>query len=174
MSELGAALGANGFANVGCIRAAGDQGIYFFEADMRPNVWVEHSKYLNDDPAIRIHNYFQHRVALKPEDYRDHYKSDKILTRLPRIGLLDILRNRYNCTSHYENYLGRNIYSDICKGKLIAGLRLFGMKHIKPRCPTGGWALITQVAHFLMRAASGVVKFAPRDILASRNGKMTR
>lgn len=43
---LGKALGAHGFVNISCIDASDGTGRYFFEADMRPNVWSEFPRFL--------------------------------------------------------------------------------------------------------------------------------
>jgi hypothetical protein len=59
LSKIGLALGANGFVSIGCIKRDSDKQYYFFEADMRPNVWIEYPKYFDDDPALLIKKYFQ-------------------------------------------------------------------------------------------------------------------
>ena len=59
---LGMALGANGFVNIACIQSDHDQKRYFIEADMRPNAWVDFSKYFGDDPAVQIKNFFRLKI----------------------------------------------------------------------------------------------------------------
>lgn len=67
MRMLGETLGADGFANIACIDAEDGSGRYYFEADLRPNVWVNYSRYFGEDPAERIRKGFSSRAPLTKE-----------------------------------------------------------------------------------------------------------
>lgn len=55
LQDIGRALGADGFANISCIRTERNER-YYFEADLRPTAWVAHSSYFGDDLASKIRN----------------------------------------------------------------------------------------------------------------------
>ncbi len=58
LAELGRVLDANGFVSISCMEAADGSGRYYFEADMRPNVWVDFSRFYGEDSAARIRKWF--------------------------------------------------------------------------------------------------------------------
>ncbi len=104
---LGSALGANGFANISSIRSDLDQKLYFIEADMRPNLWVNHSRYFGDDPAKVIERYFFTRKTLKsPYPVNPGYPEQILLSHPLRLGLGDLILNRHQVWRHLpENFL---------------------------------------------------------------------
>lgn len=96
LARLGKALGAHGFINIGCIHSSQDQKLYFFEADMRPNVWVDFAKYFGDDSAIRIAEYFTSgRVLEYPCQLNNEYPEKILLPYFLRIKLWELIVNRY-------------------------------------------------------------------------------
>lgn len=112
MRQLGRALGADGFVNISAIQSPTDGQLTFFEADMRPNVWVEHAKYFGEDPADPIRAAY---APGQPTGAATHPLGpdgldEVILPYLPRMTTLDILLNRHRCWSFYENYAGRRIW----------------------------------------------------------------
>lgn len=60
LSALAWALGLDGFANITAMRRHADGAMLFTEADVRPNVWVETSRHMGDDPAPAIRRYLEH------------------------------------------------------------------------------------------------------------------
>ncbi len=54
VAGMAAALGLDGFANLTAMRRRDDGALLFIEADLRPNVWVEMSRHMGDDPAPSI------------------------------------------------------------------------------------------------------------------------
>lgn len=97
MEKLGEALGANGFATISCIESAIDGKRYFIEADMRPNSWVEFGKFLGDDPAQRISNWFLSGEAMKfPPQINNAYPAEVIMPYYLRLSAIEILFNRYS------------------------------------------------------------------------------
>jgi hypothetical protein len=107
IKSLGVALGADGFANICCIESRIDQKLYFIEADMRPTVWVEYSKYFDEDPAKKISRYFKHNESLSASHFSSEARPDLIFSYAPRLSFFEILFNRYHCRTHFQNYLRR-------------------------------------------------------------------
>jgi hypothetical protein len=96
LREIGGKLGINGFANIACI-LSNDEGLrYFFEIDLRPTLWVNYSKYIGDDPAVAIRNYFHNRVTYKlPERCKVEFPQKLLISHRYRVGLLDLLSNKH-------------------------------------------------------------------------------
>lgn len=95
MRNLGKALGANGFVTISCIEDK-DKKRYFFEADMRPNAWVEFAKFIGDDPAFRVANWFRKSEEMKyPFYHNKKYPNQIIIPYFMRLTKLEILFNRY-------------------------------------------------------------------------------
>ena len=63
LSEIGKALGAHGMTNIACIECEETERFYF-EVDMRPNVWIEAPRYFGEDPAERIQKWFSCKETL--------------------------------------------------------------------------------------------------------------
>ena len=63
VAALGNVLGASGFVNITCIKAA-DGTRNYIEADMRPNAWADFSRFFGEDAAPRIRDWFGSRVRL--------------------------------------------------------------------------------------------------------------
>ncbi|MES2677502.1 MAG: hypothetical protein V4612_04220 [Pseudomonadota bacterium] len=96
MSQLGAAIGANGFVNISCLQSGYDNKRYFIEADMRPDSWVEFTKFIGEDPAQRIAAWFKNQQTLHhPHSINPQYPTKLLLPYFLRMSLLEILFNRY-------------------------------------------------------------------------------
>lgn len=134
---LGEALGANGFVNIGIIECNHGGSRYFFEADMRPNAWVNYPHYIGDDTASRIQKYFKSN-ALCDHPYRlnNAFPITKLLPFPPRLHLLDLLLNRYDCLSYINFPLMFLEYRTRTPKSL---LRALAVKYIKPITPTPLW-----------------------------------
>jgi hypothetical protein len=100
MRLLGRATGASGFVNVSVMQ--GDDGHrYFFEADMRPNTWVNAPRFFGDDPAIRISRYFSHgEVMTVPGPVHPEFPERIVIPYFSRIKLWELAVNRYRCWSY--------------------------------------------------------------------------
>ena len=97
VAALGRALDANGFASISCIDAEDGSGRYFFEADMRPNVWVDVSRFYGEDAAERIRGWFETGESLRKESLDAGI--DCMPIRIPhfkRIARWELLVNRYH------------------------------------------------------------------------------
>jgi hypothetical protein len=92
---LGKVLGAHGFTNIAAIQVDGRR--FYFEADMRPNVWVDSSRYWGDDLAPYIQKWFLNRQALRFPIAPISGEPSKIqIPYFLRIGRFELLFNRYN------------------------------------------------------------------------------
>lgn len=93
---LGQALGADGFVNISCIESL-DHKRYYFEADMRPNVWVEYPQFFNEDPAIAIRAWFKHGTFLMAENepVSQAKRAPLLIPFFLRMPLWQLLTNRY-------------------------------------------------------------------------------
>jgi len=67
LKALGRALDAEGFVSITAIEAADSGGRYYFEADMRPNAWVDFSRFYGEDAALRIGRWFADGTVLRKE-----------------------------------------------------------------------------------------------------------
>lgn len=111
VEKLGKALGANGFANIGSVRAKRDGKLYFFEADMGPIVWIEFGKFIGDDPAQRIVDYFYKGKTLDVtrDNRRQPADAAQRGTTLPffyRLTYDEIAANKYDCQKYRIDYFG--------------------------------------------------------------------
>jgi hypothetical protein len=109
IEKLGKALGANGFTNISCLRAKRDGKLYFIEADMRPNVWVEYPKFIGEDPACRIADYFLNGTIMSAADHdeRQSAGAEKRAVVVPFMGRMEadeIAANKYDCQKYRVDY----------------------------------------------------------------------
>lgn len=105
LNKLGRTLGLHGFANISCIRSDEDGKYYYFEADVRPNVWVNFPYYLNDDPAKAINHFFMTNEIWLGEA-RTHKGSIHQL-QIPyvfRLSFLEISSNKYRVWKYMQEY----------------------------------------------------------------------
>ena len=97
MQQLGKALGADGFVNVSAIKSETDGKIYFFEADMRPNVWVDFTRIVGDDLALRMKNWFEKKAVLQfPIAVNCVFPAKILVAHFLRISFRQILFNYCN------------------------------------------------------------------------------
>jgi predicted ATP-grasp superfamily ATP-dependent carboligase len=98
---LGSTLGAHGFVNISSIRSDVDGNLYFFEADMRPNLWLAHPRYFGNDPVMAIRSHFSTGATLEhPYPFDARYPPEILLSHALRIGLDDLVLNRYQVWRH--------------------------------------------------------------------------
>ncbi len=104
---IGKVLGADGFVNISSIRSDEDDKLYFIEADMRPNLWINHSKYFGDDAAGKINRYFSTggRIGY-PYPFNPEYPQQILISHYSRITLRELILNRYQVWKHLpESFL---------------------------------------------------------------------
>lgn len=94
--RLGHAVEADGFSNISCIEAADGSGRYYFEADLRPNVWIDFPTYFGEDPAEQIRAWFTSGTCLSRESLkRQEPCVPVILPYFLRMKFWEVLTNRY-------------------------------------------------------------------------------
>jgi hypothetical protein len=69
LAALGRVLDADGFVSISCLDAADGSGRYYFEADMRPNVWVDVSRFYGEDASTRIRGWFADGETLSKQNF---------------------------------------------------------------------------------------------------------
>ncbi len=142
--HLGQVLGANGFVNIGCIESSINNKRYYFEADMRPNVWVEYAKYFEDDPAIRIKNYFNEGAVLKSKFMNQSSQDVFLMPFLPRLNWSEILLNKYNCWNYFSNYIGLHLLWLLTVDRIRIATLI--VNHIKPHIPNLLWRRLKKLS----------------------------
>lgn len=143
LASLGIALSAHGFCNIACIQCAESGKRYYFEADMRPNDWVNYAKYIDDDPAKRIREYFEQRNTLNVSEIGiRHSLNKRYFVNPARMGMVELLFNRYDWISHANlsslimHKLSILFFNPWEKFKILA------VRHIKPKVSDRTWSVI--------------------------------
>lgn len=118
LSKLGTVLGAHGFSNITCIQSGGKR--YYFEADMRPVVWVDIPLLYGYDLAVQIKRWFETKA-----DMHTAYDWDQsglpALVKIPfflRMRSFEILINRYHVW-RYIPWHDRNLVLRLLMKKLF-------------------------------------------------------
>jgi hypothetical protein len=140
---LGRALGANGFVNISAILSSVDQKRYYVEADMRPTVWVDYSKYIGDDPALAIKTHFQNKEALSyPYRHNKNFPDNLLIPYIFRMSLLELMRNKYNVWKYTKGFSMSDI---ICNILIFYVLSVEGLivKVLKPCFPEKIWGKLS-------------------------------
>jgi len=97
LRQLGRALDANGCVNLTCIDAADGSGRYYFEADMRPNAWVDMSRFYGEDAADRIRRWFATGETLCQDDRCDETDYSPVqMAHYLRVQQWELLVNRFH------------------------------------------------------------------------------
>jgi hypothetical protein len=135
LTLLGKAIGAHGFVNISCIQSEQDNKRYFFEADMRPNVWVDFPKYFGNDPATHIAKYFSSGNTLNyPYPINPAYGEKILLPFFLRVSLWELALNRYNVW----RYVPRN-NALIAVYLMIRKIKVLMICSLKPHMPAKYW-----------------------------------
>lgn len=96
LTVLGRVLGAGGFVNISCIDADDGSGRQYFEADMRPTVWVDHSRFYGEDLAPRLRDWFDRGVGLACGGWdAESVPAPVVLPYFLRMRVFELLVNRY-------------------------------------------------------------------------------
>lgn len=96
LSHIGKALGANGFVNLSAVLSDADGKYYFFEADMRPNVWVNSSRLFGNPASLFIVKYFESgRMLDALPELNKFYPDEFKLAYPPRVSFCQLLSNKF-------------------------------------------------------------------------------
>ena len=97
LQNLGNALGADGILTIGCIDANDGSGRYYFEADMRPNAWLEYSHFVGDSLIKKIKKWFtENKTIPLNKQYSVYYPRTRIMPYFLRLTVREILLNKYH------------------------------------------------------------------------------
>lgn len=92
---LGKVLGAHGFTNTSCMQQA-DGKRFYFEVDMRPNVWIHSPTFLGEDPSFRIQQWFLHKRKLCfPVPASSKRAQPHLIPYFLRLRAWELFLNRY-------------------------------------------------------------------------------
>jgi hypothetical protein len=139
LRRLGTATGANGFANISCIKSESDGKLYFIEADLRPNVWVNYPKFFGDDPATRISKYFSDGEAIKyPYPIDSKFPDQILLPYFSRIKLWELVFNKYNSWSYIPDL---NFHITLL-APVNKAIKNMARRFLKPIIPSGLWSMM--------------------------------
>lgn len=107
LRRVGKALGSNGFTSIGCIHSEQDNQRYYFEADMRPNLWIDQPRYLGEDWAKIIHRHFTGgKAAKEPCPFGDQYPTRVLIPHFLRLTWMELILDRYGVWKYLpENFL---------------------------------------------------------------------
>jgi len=134
---LGKTLGADGFVNVTAIDSVCDSKRYYFEADMRPNVWVDYGKFIGNDSSIALRDYFSTGQPLTcPQPFNAVFSDSALIPYLPRLTLLEVFLNKYDCWSYLPGNLG---ISNYLVASSLQGISVLASRIFKPYVPNLLW-----------------------------------
>ena len=106
LGRVGKALGSNGFTSIGCIHSEQDNKRYYFEADMRPNLWIDQPRYLGEDWARFIQRNFTGKTATHPGSSDVSYPNRVLIPHYLRLTWAELMFNRYRVWEYLpENFL---------------------------------------------------------------------
>ena len=108
---------------------------------MRPTVWVEYAKYFEDDPAIRIKNYFDEGAVLKSKFMNQPSDEVFVMPYFLRMNLSEILLNRYNCWNYFSNYIGHYLLWLLA----VDQFKKFIVNNYKPHISNSLWVCLKKL-----------------------------
>ncbi len=149
---IGRATGADGFVNLSCILSEADGLHYYFEADMRPNAWVNAPRHFGDDPARRIAGYFSEaRVMTYPQPLDPAFPERITVPCFPRIGLWELATNRYGAWRVLPEESASVVLFTLAELKF----KDFARSCIRPLVPSGLWSRLKRSYDVTFRRAVG-------------------
>ncbi len=124
MQKLGEILGANGFVTVSAIKCEKTDSLYFFEADVRANVWLDYGKFVGNDLAEDIADYFNNPNSwrIKKNLNDQAFPMELKIPHCFRLKIWEILCNRYSVWRFISGYDIAWFYFE-CLRKLRYSLR---------------------------------------------------
>lgn len=143
LSALGKALAAHGFCNIGCIECSTSKQRYYFEADMRPNDWINYPKYMADDLALRIREYFAKGnifdASLVPGESTP---TEYFFANPSRMNAFELLANRYNWVTYTSASSLVMHWLSLLPFNPWEGFKVLSVKYIKPRVSERVWGIL--------------------------------
>jgi len=143
LSELGKTLSAHGFCNITCIESSDSKERYYFEADMRPNDWINYPKHMSDDLAVRIREYFANGNVFDASLVSgESTTAEYFFVNPSRMNILELLTNKCNWLTYTNafslllHWLSLLLFNPWEKFKVLT------VKYIKPRVSHRVWATL--------------------------------
>ncbi|MEA9602773.1 ATP-grasp domain-containing protein [Polynucleobacter sp. MG-28-Ekke-A2] len=138
LRRLGMALSAHGFVNISVMHSIKDGKRYYFEADMRPNVWVDYGKYIGNDAAIAISEYFTNGQTLNCPPVRNpQYPQTLLIPYILRLSFWELLLNKYKCWDYIEGW--SQLFLQI-PSRIDSVFTALSIRFIKPRVSSSVWS----------------------------------
>ncbi len=142
LQALGRALQTDGFVNIACMEAADGSGRYYFEADIRPNAWVDFSRFYGEDAATRIREWFATGTTLKKDtNAKLETCTPMVISYFMRMALWELMVNRYGVWRFIPWADRRVVLSLLWSRMVMPGTRTFVPKPIRHAVKRGMLAL---------------------------------
>lgn len=142
LSKIGQVLGAHGFTNISCIETK-DQRRYYFEADIRPNVWINYPRDIGYDLATEIKKYTLTGLHFNHQRHAGPYFTSQqtyIMPYPPRFHWFQILSNRHHSLRYLKlGNIWMNGMAHIMYYPYNLKCKLWLVKYIKPYMPSELW-----------------------------------
>ena len=123
LAQIGKALGAHGFTNIACIQQVDGQRFYF-EADMRPNAWVDTPYFLKENISLRIQEWFSQKKTLSyPVPILSHQPLQMRIPYFLRLSRWELLVNRYGVWKFIPWENGRFVVLLILHKMFVIGVK---------------------------------------------------
>ena len=112
LKDLGVALGLHGLINITAIQSMENGKRYYIEADGRPNVWLNFPRYLDDDPAQALQDFFSnpHIYSIKSKG-STLQNEPAVIPYALRMKPYEIMFNRYQVWGYLGEFSKEEIIS---------------------------------------------------------------
>jgi hypothetical protein len=143
LEKIGQSLGACGFVSITAIEDTSTGELFYIEADVRPNVWVDCGKYVGNDTAEAIKKFFTKKInCFVNISINKDYPLNIELSYLIRLPLSKIVLNRLRGFHLYIDnpkfahwYLRRRIFNSLSPRNMMIHLLVIFSHLLKPYFP---------------------------------------
>ncbi|HSH53530.1 MAG TPA: hypothetical protein VK967_00750 [Methylotenera sp.] len=143
LSALGKTLSAHGFCNITCIECSTTKERYYFEADMRPNDWINYPKHMADDLALRIREYFANGNIFDASLVSgESTPMEYFFVNPSRMNVFELLANRYNWVTYTNASSLLLHWLSLLPFNPWEGFKVLSVKYIKPRVSERIWGIL--------------------------------
>lgn len=145
LEQIGKALGIHGFTNLSCIMSGQREHRHYIEVDLRPTVWCDYGKYLNDDPAIAIRSYFDKditNIAPTKSPLTNKYQAPQRIAHYLRLNLFELLGNRYGVWRYLDGASLCLLAQQCLFRQPLEGIEYWLTCAIKTKLPPSLWQTI--------------------------------
>lgn len=143
LSALGKALSAHGFCNITCIECSTSKERYYFEADMRPNDWINYPKHMADDLALKIREQFSNGNVFDANLVPSSPTSAEYFFVNPsRMNVLELLTNKYNWVTYTNAFSLLLHWLSLLPFNPWERFKVLAVKYIKPHVSDRVWWML--------------------------------